>query len=143
MHEHNVVHLSVQCLCFSPTVRLNDNALGYYSDIAPQNMVVEESRLVSRGSPWRNPESHSGFTGHFFSWKNRCSLRPAIKYYCIDFGLSRHYSSGKESARIAATLRTFPMISELSLTVPYNPFYVDVFQLGLAMSGIIDVRTRP
>jgi len=31
------------------------------------------------------------------------------------------------------------MIPELSLTVPYNPFYVDIFQLGLAMSRIIDV----
>ncbi|KAJ7220162.1 kinase-like domain-containing protein [Mycena pura] len=116
MHEHNVVHF----------------------DIAPQNMVMEESRLIPKGSHWRNPESHSGSTGHFFSWKNRCSLHPAVRYYYIDFGLSKHFPGGKESARLTSTLRTFPMIPELSLTVPYNPFYVDIFQLGLAMSRIID-----
>ncbi|KAJ7842695.1 kinase-like domain-containing protein [Mycena leptocephala] len=117
MHEHNVVHF----------------------DIATQNMVIEESRIIPKGSHWCNPDSHSGFPGDFFSWKNRCSLRPAVQYYYIDFGLSKHFPGGKESARITATLRTFPMIPELSLTVPYNPFYVDVFQLGLAMSRIIDV----
>ncbi|KAJ6488791.1 hypothetical protein C8R45DRAFT_901672 [Mycena sanguinolenta] len=121
MHEHNVVHF----------------------DIAPQNMVVEESRLIPKGSHWCSPNSHSGFPGSFFSWKNRCSLRPAIQHYYIDFGLSKRFPGGKESARIAATLRTFPMIPELSLTIPYNPFYVDVFQLGLAMSRIIDLRARP
>ncbi|KAJ7698401.1 hypothetical protein B0H17DRAFT_1196973 [Mycena rosella] len=104
-----------------------------------ENMVIEESRLIPKGSHWCDPDSHSGFSGHFFSWKNRCSLRPAVQYYYIDFGLSKHFPGGKESARITATLRTFPMIPELSLTVPYNPFYVDVFQLGLAMSRIIDV----
>ncbi|KAJ7220161.1 hypothetical protein GGX14DRAFT_585822 [Mycena pura] len=57
----------------------------------------------------------------------------AIKQY-ID-----HFPGGKESARLTSTLRTFPMIPELSLEVPYNPFYVDVFQLGLAMSRIIDI----
>ncbi|KAJ6473769.1 hypothetical protein C8R45DRAFT_935887 [Mycena sanguinolenta] len=85
------------------------------------------------------PTLPPAFPGTFFSWKNRCSLRPAIQYHYIDFGLSKQFPRGKESARIAVTLRTFPMIPELSLTVPYNPFYVDVFHLGLAMSQIIDV----
>ncbi|KAJ6460149.1 hypothetical protein C8R47DRAFT_1081083 [Mycena vitilis] len=115
MHEHNVVHF----------------------DIAPQNMVMEESRLIPKGSHWFDPNTHHGF-GHFFSWRNRCSLRPSVQYYYIDFGLSMHFPAGKESARAAMTLRTFPMIPELSLTVPYNPFYVDIFQLGLAMRRIID-----
>jgi hypothetical protein len=36
------------------------------------------------------------------------------------------------------TLRTFPMIPELSLTVLYNPLKVDIFkfQLGLTMAGM-------
>ncbi|KAJ7183007.1 hypothetical protein C8R43DRAFT_1101214 [Mycena crocata] len=75
-----------------------------------------------------------------WSSKNRASFRKArtVQYYYIDFGLSKHFPGGKESARLTSTLRTFPMIPELSLTVPYNPFYVDVFQLGLAMSRTID-----
>ncbi|KAJ7018970.1 kinase-like domain-containing protein [Mycena alexandri] len=116
IHEHNIVHF----------------------DVAPQNMLTEECRLIPRGSHWSHPDSHSGHRGDFFSWKNRCSLRPALQYYYIDFGLSMHFPH-RDSARMTGTLRTFPMIPELSLTVPYNPFYVDVFQLGLVMSRIIDV----
>lgn len=145
MHQHNVVHLCVQiflclyCVCRSikrkPPFR--------HSDIAPQNMVMEESRIIPKGSHWCYPESHSGLFLRFFSWKNRCSLRPAVQYYYIDFGISKYFPGGKESARVATTLRTFPMIPELSMTVQCNPFFVDIFQIGLAMSRIIDVRTRP
>jgi hypothetical protein len=109
-------------------------------------MVVEEPRLIPKGSHWCDPDSHSGFAEPFFSWKNRCSLRPAVQYYYIDSGLSKHFPDGKESALITVTLRTFPMIPELSLTVPCNPFYVDVFQLGLAglpgLGGFSDCRRK-
>ncbi|KAJ7721599.1 hypothetical protein B0H16DRAFT_1274825, partial [Mycena metata] len=109
-----------------------------HSDIAPQNMVMEELRLIPKGSHWCYPESHSGLFLRFFSWKNRCSLHPAVHYYYIDFGISKYFPGGKESTRVATTLRTFPMIPELSMTVQCNPFFVDIFQIGLAMSRIID-----
>ncbi|KAJ7630012.1 kinase-like domain-containing protein [Mycena polygramma] len=115
MHEHNVAHF----------------------DIAPQNMVMDESRVVPKGSHFARPETHDGFYFHLFSWKDRCTVGP-INYYYIDFGLSLYFPEGKDTASMCGTLRTFPNIPELSQTVPYNPFMVDIFQLGLTIHKLID-----
>ncbi|KAJ7512950.1 kinase-like domain-containing protein [Mycena galericulata] len=114
MHEHNIVHF----------------------DIAPQNMVMDESRVVPKGSHFSDDRTHTGFF-RLFSWNDRCTVGP-VDYYYIDFGLSLFFPDGKDTARYLATLRTFPNIPELSQTVPYNPFPVDIFQLGLAMHKVID-----
>ncbi|KAJ7512956.1 kinase-like domain-containing protein [Mycena galericulata] len=114
MHEHNIVHF----------------------DIAPQNMMMDESRVIPKGSHFSNPRTHTGFH-NLFSWNNRCTVGP-VDYYYIDFGLSLYFPDGKDDALYLATLRTFPTIPELSQTVPYNPFPVDIFQLGLTMHQLID-----
>ncbi|KAF8217719.1 hypothetical protein K438DRAFT_2006766, partial [Mycena galopus ATCC 62051] len=113
MHEHNVCHF----------------------DIAPQNLMMDESRVVPRGSHFRYPKTHDGYRG-YFEWKNRCSVGP-VDYYYIDFGLSMHYPKGRDTALTTGTLRNFRTIPELSETVSYNPFKVDVFQLGLTMANVI------
>ncbi|KAJ6460727.1 hypothetical protein DFH09DRAFT_1496906, partial [Mycena vulgaris] len=82
------------------------------------------------------PRTHTGFPG-VFSWENRCCVGP-VNYYYIDFGLSMYFPGGKDTALTTGTLRTFKTIPELSLTVPYNPFKVDIFQLGLTMGNLID-----
>ncbi|KAK6971552.1 kinase domain-containing protein [Favolaschia claudopus] len=115
MHEYNVAHF----------------------DIAPQNLMMEEHRVVPGGSHFLLQESHTGFPG-VFSWNHRCSVGP-VKYYYIDFGLSMYFPEGKDKALTTGTLRTFKTIPELSLTVPYNPFKVDIFQLGLTMHNLIEV----
>ncbi|KAJ7445166.1 kinase-like domain-containing protein [Mycena galericulata] len=114
MHDHNVVHF----------------------DIAPQNMMMDESRVVPKGSHFSHDRTHTGFFG-LFTWNNRCTVGP-VDYYYIDFGLSLHFPNGKDTALYLATLRTFPTIPELSQTVPYNPFQVDIYQMGLTMHQLID-----
>ncbi|KAJ6554572.1 kinase-like domain-containing protein [Mycena capillaripes] len=114
MHEHNIAHF----------------------DIAPQNMVMDESRVIPNGSHFARPDTHTGFYG-LFSWNNRCTVSP-VQYFYIDFGLSLCYPEGKETAEVYGTLRTFPTIPELSNTVPYNPFMVDIFQLGLTIRKLIN-----
>ncbi|KAJ7112949.1 kinase-like domain-containing protein [Mycena epipterygia] len=114
MHAHNIVHF----------------------DIAPQNMVMNESQVVPKGSHFSDPRTHTGFY-RLFSWNDRCTVDP-VHYYYIDFGLSLYFPEGKDTARQLGTLRTFPTIPELSYNVPYNPFNVDIFQLGLTMHKLID-----
>ncbi|KAF8217736.1 hypothetical protein K438DRAFT_1795553 [Mycena galopus ATCC 62051] len=112
----------------------------YHFDIAPKNLIMDETRVVPHGSHVSYPKAHDGYRG-VFSSENRCSVGP-IDYYYIDFGLSRHYSKGKDTALMMGTLRTFPTIPELSETVPYNPFKVAVFQLGLPMANVIKPALR-
>ncbi|KAJ7785303.1 kinase-like domain-containing protein [Mycena maculata] len=114
MHEHNIVHF----------------------DIAPQNMLMDESRVVPLGSHFSHDRTHTGFF-RLFSWNDRCTVGP-VDYYYIDFGLSLYFPDGRDTALHLATLRTFPDIPELSQTVPYNPFNVDIFQLGLTMHKLIN-----
>ncbi|KAJ7666678.1 kinase-like domain-containing protein [Mycena polygramma] len=114
MHDHNIAHF----------------------DIAPQNMMMDESRVIPKGSHFAEPRSHTGFYG-LFSWNNRCTVGPS-SYFYIDFGLSLYYPNGKDTALHLGTLRTFRTIPELSQTVPYNPFKVDIFQLGLTIRKLID-----
>ncbi|KAJ7854995.1 kinase-like domain-containing protein [Mycena olivaceomarginata] len=115
MHEHNIAHF----------------------DVAPQNMVMDESRVIPQGSHFARPETHTGIYHHqLFSWNDRCTVSP-VKYYYIDFGLSLHFPGGRAGALTDGTLRTFPTIPELSLTVPYDPFPVDIFQLGLTIEKLV------
>ncbi|KAJ7664368.1 kinase-like domain-containing protein, partial [Mycena polygramma] len=114
---------------------MHDHDIAHF-DIAPQNMIMDESRVIPKGSHFATPRTHTGFYG-LFSWNNRCTVGPT-SYFYIDFGLSLYYPNGKDAALHFGTLRTFPTIPELSETVPYNPFKVDIFQLGLTMQKLID-----
>ncbi|KAJ7088441.1 kinase-like domain-containing protein [Mycena belliarum] len=114
MHDHNISHFDIAC----------------------QNLMMDETRVVPAGSHFVRPRTHSGFL-RFFRWKNRCAVGP-IDHYYIDFGLSMHFPGGQDTASTVGTLRTFPTIPELSQTTPYNPFKVDIYQLGLVMQRIIE-----
>jgi hypothetical protein len=105
-------------------------------------MVMDESRVIPQGSHFARPETHTGIYHQWFSWNDRCTVSP-VEYYYIDFGLSLHFPAGKASALTDGTLRTFPTIPELSLTVPYDPFPVDIFQFGLTIEKLVDVRPDP
>ncbi|KAJ7074511.1 kinase-like domain-containing protein [Mycena amicta] len=113
MHEQNIAHM----------------------DIAPKNMLMDESRVVPKGSHFSRPRTHDG-RYELFCWTDRCSVSP-VNYYYIDFGLSRYFPEGNEAARKTGTLRTFPDIPELSLDIRNNPFPVDIFHLGLTMHKLI------
>ncbi|KAJ7323038.1 hypothetical protein DFH08DRAFT_818152 [Mycena albidolilacea] len=73
------------------------------------------------------PKSHTG-NRRIFEWEIRCSVGP-VSYYYINFGLSD--CIGDRNTEV------LPEIPELSLTVPYNPFKVVIFQLGLTMANVI------
>ncbi|KAJ7933846.1 kinase-like domain-containing protein, partial [Mycena leptocephala] len=118
MHDHNICHL----------------------DIAPKNLMMDETRVVPAGSHFIMSRTYTGFT-HLFRSNNRCAVGP-VDYYYIDFGLSLYFPDGPATALTSGGLRNFGMIPELSGTEPYNPFKVDVFQLGLTMQTLINLCPR-
>ncbi|KAJ7205143.1 hypothetical protein C8J57DRAFT_1617230 [Mycena rebaudengoi] len=62
------------------------------------------------------------------------------RYWYIDFGNSDLYPEGTEKARTLGLLRNCKEIQELSNTVPYNPFKVDVCQLGIVIRAAARCR---
>ncbi|KAJ7150533.1 kinase-like domain-containing protein [Mycena crocata] len=119
---------------------MHDNHIAH-RDIAPKNMMMEESRVVPKGSHFTNERTHVGTLKSFW-WKKRCSVDgDSIQYHFIDFGFSEYYPDSNEDAKTLGRMRGFEEIPEMSLTVPYNPFKVDLYMFGMMMLNII--KTYP
>ncbi|KAG6810946.1 hypothetical protein H0H92_009687 [Tricholoma furcatifolium] len=113
------------------------NDLNYCRDACFMNLMMDPSKVIPRGSHFVIPHTHDGVTMHF-EWKDRWSVRP-VKYYFIDFELSKYYPDDP--------IETFPglcgqdrTVPELLVDKPYNPFKLDIFQLGNVFMEVIDVR---
>ena len=102
---------------------------------------MDESRVIPKGSHFGRPDSHDG-SGYNLTWLHRCSVAP-VDYYYIDFGLSAWYPRGKETARNIGVVGQVKTVPELSDTVPYNPFQVDIYQLGHTILKVIEVGIPP
>lgn len=62
--------------------------------------------------------------------KRRRDTTPAVRYYFIDFGISSMFDHGAAERKVTGLEGQDPSVPELSLTVPYDPFLVDVYILG-------------
>lgn len=60
----------------------------------------------------------------------RYTVPKPVKYYFIDFGISVHFSPGQQPKLVTGMKGLDRDPPELSDTVPYDPFKLDVFILG-------------
>jgi hypothetical protein len=100
--------------------------------------MMDESRVIPKGSHFGRPDGHDGGFVNL-TWRHRCSVAP-VDYYYIDFGLSGWYPRGKKTAARRGVVGQVKTVPELSDTVPYNPFEVDIYQLGHTILQVIEVR---
>lgn len=89
---------------------------------------MDESRVVPKGSHFARPDSHNG-TWPNLTWRYRCKVAP-VEYYYIDFGLASWWPGGKGIAHRRGVCGQYKDAPELSHTVDYNPFPLDIYQLG-------------
>ncbi|KAJ7797973.1 hypothetical protein B0H13DRAFT_2168018 [Mycena leptocephala] len=75
-------------------------------------MMMEESPVVPKGSHFTDEVTHHGRPGIFW-WKERCSVKDL------------------------SVLEGFEEIPELSNTIPYDPFKIDIYQLGRTILNVI------
>ncbi|KAF9557111.1 hypothetical protein CPC08DRAFT_640730, partial [Agrocybe pediades] len=102
-------------------------------DFCLYNIMMDPTKVVPRGLALTNHPTHDGFELIDFEWVERWSVRP-VQYYIIDFGLSsRHQSNDAQVLGKHGQDKTVPKQSD---TVPYNPFKLDVYQLGNEYSGL-------
>ena len=98
---------------------------------------MDESRVIPKRSHFGRTDSHDG-SAFNLTWRHRCSVAP-VDYYYIDFGLSAWFPNGKDTAISIGVVGQVKSVPELSDTVPYNPFQVDIFQLGYTILEVIEV----
>ncbi|RDB20053.1 hypothetical protein Hypma_013004 [Hypsizygus marmoreus] len=113
MHEHNIAH----------------------RDACYFNLMLDASNIVPNGFHFIRRATEDGVKP--IKELERWSVRP-VKYYFIDFELSTKYPAGATHVMDVGFLGQDKSVPEMSLTVPYNPFKVDVYQLGNVFLGIVD-----
>ncbi|KAG6872913.1 hypothetical protein C0992_009262 [Termitomyces sp. T32_za158] len=105
-----------------------------HRDAGYLNLMMDASKVIPRGFHPIKTRTHDGVTlGQ--ECHDRWSVGP-VKYYFIDFGLSRYYPDGPWETRtgLCGQDRTVP---ELVANEPYDPFKLDIFQLGNAFMEIL------
>ncbi|RDB27934.1 hypothetical protein Hypma_002169 [Hypsizygus marmoreus] len=118
MHEHNVAH----------------------RDACYFNLMMDASKLIPKGFHYIKPYTHDGVTFDYkMEWRERWAVKPN-HYYFIDFGLSSRYPANVKNIKDTGIIGQDKSVPECSLTVPYNPFKMDVYQLGNAMLDVIKVE---
>lgn len=68
---------------------------------------------------------------------HRVGAYPPVKYYFIDFGLSSRSTPGKPPPLVLGINGADRDVPELSSSVPYDPFKVDIFMLGNVFKNAI------
>ncbi|KAF9475435.1 kinase-like protein [Pholiota conissans] len=117
MHEHNVVH----------------------RDVCMTNLAMDISKVIPKGSHMSLWQTHDGVNWADFQWYERWSVRP-VQYYLIDFGISLHLP--KKDVVTWGVWGRDKTVPEMSSTSRYDPFKVDIYQLGRVFLDIIDKYPR-
>ncbi|KAF8173078.1 kinase-like domain-containing protein [Pholiota molesta] len=113
MHEHNVVH----------------------RDVCMTNLAMDISKVIPKGSHFARWETHNGLHWDHFEWKERWSVRP-VQYFIIDFGISLPLpEKNLVTFGVWGRDKTVP---EMSPTNQYDPFKVDIYQLGRVFLDMIE-----
>lgn len=76
---------------------------------------------------------HSTYTGYSEDMRTTYKALPrcmcSFKYYFIDFGISTRFE-GPGPHLVTGTIGRDPTAPEMSDTVPYDPFKLDIYYLG-------------
>jgi hypothetical protein len=64
-------------------------------------------------------------------------LEAGVKYYFVDYGISSYFSPGSRRELVVGIAGRDQDVPELSKSVPYDPFKVDIFTIGNVIRGEI------
>ena len=62
-------------------------------------------------------------------------LEVGVKYYFVDYGISSYFPPGSERGLVLGVAGRDRDVPELSNSVPYDPFKVDIFTIGNVLRG--------
>lgn len=98
----------------------------HHSDCAAANIMMDGSPLYPQGHhPVRLDYTPDGvYDAPYLS-----RMDNPVKYYFIDFGISTQFREG-DPPYVLGTKGRDKSVPELSDTVPYNPFLLDIYVLG-------------
>jgi hypothetical protein len=101
--------------------------------------MMDATNLIPQGFHHADKRSHDGNPYSEFSYKTRMSVAP-VPYYFIDFGLSSRFSSFEDRRLVVGKVGQNYFVPEFSSTVPYDPFPVDIYQVGGVIMNMVEVN---
>ena len=90
--------------------------------------MLDASKMYPKGFHPLSPSFEPDFKRVARPFRRRGA---GVKYYFIDFGFSQIFNSYEERENVLGIMAQDRTIPELSNTVPYDPFAVDVYTLGM------------
>ncbi|KAG6871426.1 hypothetical protein C0995_004777 [Termitomyces sp. Mi166 len=113
---------------------MHENRIAH-RDACYMNLMMDPSKVVPSGFHQMKPWTHDGVTTEFETFE-RWSVGP-VQYYFIDFGLSGYYPQDGEYETTTGLCGQDRTVPELLVDKPYDPFKLDVYQLGNVVFEII------
>jgi len=97
--------------------------------------MVDPSKLCPKGFHFSKPSYREDFKTRA-KWLERHSVSP-LNYYFIDFEMAEYFPPEPDNRVCLGIYGQDRDVPELSMTVPYDPFKLDVFQLGGAITRLM------
>jgi hypothetical protein len=103
--------------------------------------MMDATRVIPSGFHHVSRHTHDGvdWDGENLTLRSRLSVQ-AVDYFFIDFGLSTRFPSFEERTFVTGKLGQNKTVPELSNTVPYDPFKVDIYQMGGIIQELVEVN---
>lgn len=105
MHEHGVAHRD----CSMPNILMDGERMYPHGFHPVHDMVLPD------GETWAWPYSRS---------------QVGVRYYFVDYGISSYFPPDHPRELVTGDLGRDQDVPELSETIPYDPFPVDIFTIG-------------
>ena len=99
--------------------------------------MVDPSKLCPEGFHFAEPTLQDDFETPS-KWLERRSVAP-LNYYFVDFEMAEYFPPGTDDRLCLGIYGQEKDVPEMSMTIPYDPFKLDVFQLGSAMTHLMEV----
>lgn len=119
MHEHRIAH----------------------RDACWKNLMMDATKIIPKGFHPQRPYTTTGISADL-SWNKRSSVAP-IDYFIIDYGLTMWFRDPHARNSALGVCGQDKTVPELSAIVPYDPFKVDIYQLGGVIKTLIEVWPCP
>ena len=106
-----------------------------HRDACYGNLMMDARRLIPKGFHFSSQSAHdSPFYLDKFKYTHRSAVA-SVDYFFIDFGLSKRFSRYGKRHLVIGKGGQNKTVPELSYEIPYDPFKVNIYQMG-GVSGI-------
>ncbi|KDR80043.1 hypothetical protein GALMADRAFT_136599 [Galerina marginata CBS 339.88] len=104
-----------------------------HRDMCYLNLMMDPTKVIPGGFHFARKSFQDDLKNRIV-YHDRRSVAP-VRYYFIDYETAQRFSLGEQCVGIMGQERNVP---EMSDTVPYDPFKLDVYQLGAVILRLIE-----